>query len=121
MTPEGRFIVFRSRDPDLVSGVIDINLASDIFVRDTVLGTTQLVSINSTGGAAGDAGSGGASISADGRFIAFESDASNLVPNLVDTGQNNDIFVRDRVAGTTRIVSVDPTGLVVGDGGEDGS
>jgi Tol biopolymer transport system component len=67
-------------------------------------GTTELVSVGSAG-AAGDSDSSLASISGDGRIVAFWSFASNLVPG--DTNGTSDVFVRDRVAGTTERVSVD--------------
>jgi Tol biopolymer transport system component len=67
-------------------------------------GTTERVSVGSAG-TAGDSDSSLASISGDGRFVAFWSFASNLVPG--DTNDTSDVFVRDRVAGTTERVSVD--------------
>ena len=79
----------------------------DIFVRDRSSGTTELVSVSSAGEQAnGD--SGDPSISADGRFVAFASGASNLVAG--DTNGTWDIFVRDRKRGTTRRVSVSSAG-----------
>jgi hypothetical protein len=71
-------------------------------------GTTKRVSVSS-GGAQGDDGSVRAAISADGRFVAFQSSASNLVPS--DTNGTSDVFVRDRQTGTTRRVNLGPGGI----------
>src|SRR5690242_14609322 len=64
----------------------------------------QRASVSSTGGEAGGGGSTAVAISADGRFVAFSSNATNLVPN--DTNNQTDVFVRDRLLGTTERVSV---------------
>src|SRR5439155_1114568 len=70
---------------------------------DRVAGTTERVSVAS-GGAQGNGDSGFPIISADGRFVAFDSLASNLVAG--DTNGSEDVFVRDRLARTTTLVSV---------------
>ena len=70
-------------------------------------GTTSRVSVSSTGAQAGG-DSGAPSVSADGRYVAFTSDAANLVPG--DTNGASDVFVRDLRAGTTSRVSVSSTG-----------
>jgi Tol biopolymer transport system component len=103
---DGRFITFFSVANNLAPG--DANGYADIFVRDRVSGTTELVG-RSSAGAQANAGCGNATISADGRYVAFESMATNLVP--ADTNSTNDIFVRDRSSATTERVSVDSTGL----------
>src|SRR4028119_292088 len=69
--------------------------------------TITLVSVDSAGNQ-GNSDSYTPSVSADGRFVAFSSDASNLVPG--DTNNNNDIFVRDTLTNTTTRVSVDSAG-----------
>jgi Tol biopolymer transport system component len=78
-----------------------------IFVRDRQTGTTEIVSA-STAGECGNSFSYEPSISADGRYIAFMSAASNLFPG--DNNDRHDVFVRDRVTGTTTAVSVDRYG-----------
>jgi Tol biopolymer transport system component len=103
---DGRYIAFESVASNLVSG--DTNGAWDVFVRDRVAGGTARVSVSSTGAQA-NGNSGWPSISADGRYVAFSSEASNLVPG--DTNGVTDIFVRDRVAGGTTRVSVSSTGV----------
>ena len=106
MTPDERYVAFVSAASNLVAG--DTN-GLDVFVRDRLLGTTDRVSVDS-GGLEGNSDSGnfGVSISADGRFVAFSSYASNLVPG--DTSGDYDIFVHDRQLGTTERVSVDSGG-----------
>jgi len=101
----GRFIAFESDASNLVSG--DTNGVGDIFVHDRQTGTTSRVSVDSNGVEA-NGGSGGASISSDGRFVAFYSYASNLVNG--DTNGLVDIFVHDRQTGATTRVSVDSSG-----------
>ena len=113
ISADGRFVAFVSIASDLVPN--DTNNASDIFVRDVTTGTTALVSVNATGTASGNGGSFELQISADGRFVAFSSIASDLVPN--DTNGAADIFVRDLIAGTTTLASVDSSGTASGNGG----
>ncbi len=76
ISADGRFVAFVSGASDLVAG--DTNGAWDIFVRDRQRGTTRRVSVSSAGRQA-KGYSGAPSISADGRFVAFASSASNLV------------------------------------------
>ncbi len=101
-----RFVAFGSYATNLVAG--DMNGFEDLFVRDRQSGTTELVSMDSRGGQ-GNARSMWPSISADGRFVAFQSDASNLVTD--DTNGCGDIFVHDRNAGLTERVSVSSSGV----------
>jgi Tol biopolymer transport system component len=100
ISADGRYVVFRSDAPNLVSGT---NPRFNVFVRDRVRGRTTRVSVSNTG-RAGNAVSLSASISADGRYVVFESQASNLVP--ADTNRASDIFVHDRQTGRTSRVSV---------------
>jgi Tol biopolymer transport system component len=110
ISANGRFVAFSSFATNLVDG--DLNGKLDVFVHDRQHATTTLVSVHSLG-AQGDGHSLGPSISADGRFVAFESFASNLVEG--DANGKKDIFVHDRKTGTTTRVSVDSDG-VQGDG-----
>jgi Tol biopolymer transport system component len=79
ISADGRFVVFGSRSSDLVAN--DTNGANDVFVRDMLMGTTTLVSINRFGTGSGDADSTLPVITADGRLVVFTSRAGNLVPN----------------------------------------
>jgi Tol biopolymer transport system component len=101
----GRYVAFASLARNLVPG--DTNLVEDVFVRDRLAGVTSRVSVGQ-GGRQANGASMIPSISADGRYVAFMSDAGNLVAG--DTNHTADIFVRDRIAGTTRRVSIGPGG-----------
>lgn len=123
VSDDGTQIAFVSEATDLVAG--DTNGEADVFVRNTVAGTTVRVSVATDGTqAVNDAAPDGKllsahpAISGDGRFVAFQSEADNLVGLLQDTNASRDVFVRDRDtdadgifdeagAVTTTLVSVD--------------
>ncbi|MFN8487764.1 MAG: Ig-like domain-containing protein [Caldilineaceae bacterium] len=105
ISADGRYVAFDSSASNLVSG--DTNGVSDIFVHDRQTGETSRVSV-ATNGAQSDNRSYYASISADGRYVAFESSAGNLVSG--DTNGWDDIFVHDRQTGETSRVSVATNG-----------
>jgi Tol biopolymer transport system component len=106
LSNDGRYVAFDSISSNLVAG--DINPKSDVFLRDLKEGVTTLVSVN-TEGTQGNNGSYDASISDDGRVVAFLSRATNLVAN--DTNGMLDIFVHDRNTLTTTRVSVSSDGV----------
>ncbi len=94
ISADGRYVAFASGATNLVAS--DANGATrDIFIRDLQTGTTVLVSVASDG-TQGDGGSYNPSISADGRYVAFESVATNLIS--LGTGENYEIYVHDRDA-----------------------
>jgi hypothetical protein len=101
ISEDGRFVAFQSMANNLVSG--DTNNERDIFVHDRQTSTTTRVSVASDG-TQGDERFFQPAISGDGRFVVFESDASNLVSN--DTNNETDLFVHDRQTGTTTLVSI---------------
>jgi Tol biopolymer transport system component len=105
ISADGRFVVFTSAATNLVPG--DTNDRVDVFVHDRLSGATRRVSVTSSGGQA-NADSDSPVISADGRYIAFASHASNLVPH--DTNLGPDVFVHDLVTGKTTRVSVNSRG-----------
>lgn len=105
VSADGRYVAFSSYASNLVAE--DANGSTDIFVRDRVAGTTELVSVSDSESQANGL-SEAASISADGRYVAFLSDASNLVPG--DSNRQTDVFVRDRTAGATELVSLSSSG-----------
>jgi Calx-beta domain-containing protein/uncharacterized protein DUF4214/WD40 repeat protein len=108
---DGRFVVFQSTASDLTAN--DTNGAtSDIFVRDVQQHMTALVSVNAAGTASGNGASSEASLTPDGRFVVFTSEASDLVAG--DTNGKSDVFVRDLVAQTTTLVSVNAAGTGTG-------
>ena len=106
ISADGRYVAFMSLATNLVLG--DMNSARDIFVRDRMTGVTTRVSVNSAGIEAMGGGSFAPSISSNGRFIAFESFATNLVPG--DSNGEADVFMHDRMTGLTTRVSVDSAG-----------
>ncbi len=104
---DGRYVAFASRANNL--GPADSNGDDwDVYIRDFEMGTTTLVSVNSGGDDSGNRGSYSSSISADGRYVAFESDATNLGPN--DTNNTSDVYVRDLETGATTLISVNEIG-----------
>ena len=96
---DGRFVTFHSKATNLVAS--DTNAGGDIFLRDRTNGTTERISVDSSETQSNN-NSGISSITSDGRYVAFESIASNLVPG--DAG-GWDIFVRDLQLGTTEKAS----------------
>ena len=102
---DGRFVAFTSRATNLAPG--DTNNLNDVYVRDLVTGTIQLVSV-STGGAIGNGVSGSADISDDGLHVVFDSAANNLIAG--DANGHRHMFLRDLAAGTTSILSLNTAG-----------
>jgi Tol biopolymer transport system component len=109
----GRFVAFSSDASNLVAG--DTNVVADTFVRDRIAGTTERVSVGAGGSQiSGESGLYGSALSADGRFVTFASIAPDVVAG--DTNASYDIFLRDRVAGTTERISVASDGSQANDG-----
>ena len=100
---DGRFVVFGSEATNLIPGG---NLPFGIFVHDRQSGTTEIVSVSSRG-RQGEGLSSSPDISADGRFVAFDSDAENLAR---DRNNITDVFRHDRETGETILVSVSSEG-----------
>lgn len=105
ISADGTKIVFYSAASDLVSG--DGNGVLDAFLHDTASGTTTRISMGHDGSEA-DGNSLYPVISADGKFVAFESDATNLVTG--DANGKTDIFLYEIATGNTTLVSVDDSG-----------
>ena len=105
---DGRYVTFKSNATNMVRGE-DTNDAHDVFVRDRLKGKTKLVSVGMAG-AQSDGDSGEPAITPDGRYIAFQSRATNLVPD--DDNGAYDVFVWDSEKKKTRLVSVDTAGGV---------
>lgn len=110
LTPDGRYVVFTSEATNLVAR--DVNGEPDVFVRDLTHGVTELVSVNNAG-YEGNSSSGGGTISANGRYVAFASNATNLV--AVDLNGRSDVFLHDRNANTTVLISVTQGGVQADD------
>lgn len=98
---DGRYVVFESASTNLVPG--DTNGFTDVFLKDRQNGTIRLVSLDSEGGSS-DGASYGASISQDGRYVSFLSNATELIED--DTNGFGDIFVSDMTEGTMQRVSL---------------
>ncbi|MBK7642120.1 MAG: PD40 domain-containing protein [Planctomycetes bacterium] len=109
VSDDGHLATFSSSASNLVTG--DTNQTDDVFVRDLVSGTTLRVSIDPAGNE-GNGASSGASLTPDGRFVAFASFASNLAG--VDTNGNRDVFMRDLLTVTTVRVSLSSGGQQIG-------
>jgi Tol biopolymer transport system component len=116
LSADGRFVAFECADANLVAN--DRNRDNDIFVRDLGGQATELISARHpsvpSATANGLSSLSALSVSSDGRFISFASEADNVVSH--DTNQCRDVFVRDRVAGTNLLVSVATNGVHSGEG-----
>ena len=107
ISADGRYVAFVSTVPTLVPmrhGMLEV------FVRDRKTGITEQVSVDSNERTVNDDDSSEPAISADGRFVAFVSRATNLVPGHTNGPGFRDVFLRDRRAGTTERISVDSRG-----------
>lgn len=111
---DGRFVSFTSEATNLIDPGVsppgDTNGVADIYVRDLRSEFTQRVSVDSVGVQANGASSDSA-LSADGRYVAFVSAATNLIDGGTDDNASNDVFVHDRLLGDTTRVSVGKRGL----------
>lgn len=106
LSADARFVAFSSAATNLVAG--DTNNGRDVFVHDRQDGATTRVSVDSAATQA-NGESASPALSADARFVAFSSSATNLVSG--DTNGAADVFVRDRESGVTTRVSVATTSL----------
>lgn len=111
ISADGRYAVLNSLSTNLVSG--DTNGVQDVFINDTLTGATTRINTDSAGHEA-NGSSSVAAISADGRFIAFNSTATNLVAN--DTNGQQDSFIKDTLTGITTRISTDSAGSQVAGG-----
>ena len=105
LSTDGRYVAFGSGASNLVAG--DSNGKADVFVHDQTTGVTTLVSTDSSGNQA-NGSSYLPEISADGRWVAFISQANNLVAS--DTNSKDDVFVHDCQTGVTSRASVSSGG-----------
>ncbi|MCP4538485.1 MAG: hypothetical protein GY832_15220 [Chloroflexi bacterium] len=103
ISDNGRYVAVSVHAGDLAASRVQLTNQVDVFVYDLHTGTFEPVNISSEGVPGNDA-SANAIMSPDGRYVAFTSKARNLVPD--DTNEHADVFVRDRVAGTTERISI---------------
>lgn len=124
ISADGRYVAFESDADDLVGN--DPNGLRDVFVRDLITGSNLLVSVDASGTTSGNGVSYEPCISADGRYVAFISSATNLVYG--DTNGTTDVFVRDLQAGVTVLASTNfgistfnplPSALAISPSGRD--
>jgi hypothetical protein len=104
VSDDGRYVAFSSNADDLVPG--DTNGVNDFFLRDRQTATTSLIVLSNSGAQLDDWVGG--RFSPDGRYVAFETRATNAVAG--DTNQAGDVFVRDLLLSTTQRVTLTPTG-----------
>jgi Tol biopolymer transport system component len=106
VSPEGRWVAFESSGVNLVPGQNDVSGTFDVFLSDRTTGETILVSRSAASPTqAGHGDSSAPVLSADGRYVAFLSTATDLVPGQTDSNEDTDVFLFDRVAGTTVLIS----------------
>jgi Tol biopolymer transport system component len=116
VTADGKFVAFVSSATNLVDASKDQNgIGLDVFVRDVLLGKTDVVSVGKDG-LTGTAPSDRPSISDDGRYVTFISASPELGLLVTDTNGTSDAFLRDRTEGVTRAISTTPNALTTGDG-----
>jgi Domain of unknown function (DUF4347)/Calx-beta domain/FG-GAP-like repeat/WD40-like Beta Propeller Repeat len=128
LSRDGRYLAFVSEATNLATG--DANGTQDVFRRDLTLGTTALVSVNTSGNGSGSTPGNGATsnrgsinpvISDDGRYIAFSSTAIDLTSINDRNAQVSDVFWRDMQTGVTELISINRAGTASGDAAGDGS
>ena len=107
LSADGRYLAFDSPALDMVPGQVNLSNGSNVFVYDRAANATTLVSHNrdSATTTPASSSSGGASLSADGRYIAYQSQAVDLVPHQTDAANSFDVFVYDQSARTTVLAS----------------
>lgn len=101
ITPDGRHTLFRSLANNLVAG--DTNRVADLFIHDATTGTIERINVSSAGTQSGAAVGSVAGISDDGRYVVFHSSAQDLV--ATPTFGISQVYLRDRTAGTTTLLS----------------
>jgi hypothetical protein len=107
VSADGRYVLMDSAASNLVPR--DTNGVSDVFLRDVTAGETVRVSVSSTGAQANASSRYPGAMTPDGRFVVFDSRATNLSVGK-DTNGAEDVFVRDRELGITRRISIPPAG-----------
>jgi Tol biopolymer transport system component len=115
ISADGRYVAFVSLADNLIGPGNDTNGGRDVFVHDTVTLGTERVNLAFGGGESGPVSDTDIDMSDDGRFVVFISDASDLLAPGADTNGVSDVFVRDRLNGTTERVSVGAGGIEAND------
>ncbi|HKI04552.1 MAG TPA: hypothetical protein VKK31_21410 [Thermoanaerobaculia bacterium] len=121
LSADGRYLAFVSGASNLVRGQVDTNLRADVFVYDRVAGTSELVSRtrrSSTTATADPVAASSPSISADGRYVAFQSGATDLVSRQGDRRFDTDVFLHDRLFQSTALASHTARSATTAGGGQ---
>jgi Tol biopolymer transport system component len=106
VSASGRFVAFQSSANNIVPGLTDTNFVLDLYLSDRTTGAAFLVSRSAISpGSTGNAEAEEAAVSANGRYAVFVSAATDLVPGQLDANGARDVFLFDRVTGTTALVS----------------
>lgn len=106
VSADGRYAAFDSGATNILATQHDHNRGPDVFLHDRTTDTVILVSrVAGDGSRTADGGSLVHAISADGRYVAFQSNATNLVDGVTDTNLGFDVFLFDRTTGTNTLVS----------------
>jgi Tol biopolymer transport system component len=117
LSADGRFVAFTSNDGNVLGPGGDTNGVADVFVRDLLHGITKRVSVATGGRQIGGFGNFEGALSPDGRYVAFQSTATDALGPGVDDNGTMDTFVHDRVTGITDRVSVASDGSESSGGG----
>jgi Tol biopolymer transport system component len=112
LNADGRYLAFNSL-ATVLTGDPDTNEVDDVFVRDGVTGITTRVSVGH-GRRDGNGGSAYPAISGDGRWVVFQSDATNLVPDDDANGTGSDVYLADLARGGLTRIGVDEGGRQFG-------
>ncbi|MEO1088103.1 MAG: hypothetical protein AAFY88_28045, partial [Acidobacteriota bacterium] len=104
-TDDGRFAIIITDATDLVAGVTDTNGGDDIYIWERATGALQLITAGAAPGTTANGTSGRFAASADGEFVAFSSNATDLVPGVTDLNNRNDVFLWRRSTGAITLVS----------------
>jgi Tol biopolymer transport system component len=113
ITPDGRFVAFQSDATNLDSRFSGY---SGIYVRDLTRNTTELITVDPSGTTSSNGGSYAPVISADGRYVAYYSYSTNLVNGITYNPNTDNLFLRDRMNGTTSLISIGTDGISAANG-----
>lgn len=107
LSADGSWVAFLSVASDLVPGKKDLVWTPDVFLYEKATGVSRIVSLHPPGMASftPQARSGAPSVSGDGRYVAFVSEAAGLFPGHIDTNRASDVFLYDRISKRTTLVS----------------
>ncbi|HKV08182.1 MAG TPA: hypothetical protein VJ725_08600, partial [Thermoanaerobaculia bacterium] len=113
LSADGSWIAFFSVASDLIAGKKDLTWTPDVFLYERATGASRIVSLHPPGMASltPQARSGAPSVSGDGRYVAFVSEAAGLFPGHIDTNRASDVFLYDRISKSTTLVSHSRTAL----------